>query len=113
MIDLEAKQIFNFYLIILINDDPDQELPKCRLFKGFTSHQLKPQLWHDKFMTQNVPTGRLYNKVDLQDLISLVATLVREQDENQILLDEETGQTNEKKQEEGEHWGVGLQKDKE
>ena len=44
MIDLEAKQIFNFYLIILINDDPDQELPKCRLFKGFTSHQLKPQL---------------------------------------------------------------------
>ena len=23
MIDLEAKQIFNFYLIILINDDPD------------------------------------------------------------------------------------------
>ena len=37
MIDLEAKQIFNFYLIILINDDPDQEHPKCRLFKGFTS----------------------------------------------------------------------------
>ena len=64
-------------------------------------------------MTQNVPTGRLYNKVDLQDLISLAATLVREQDENQILLDEETGQTNEKKQEEGEHWGVSLQKDKE
>ena len=64
-------------------------------------------------MTQNVPTGRLYNKVDLQDLISLAATLVRDQDENQILLDEETGQTNEKKQEEGEHWSFGLQKDKE
>ena len=54
-------------------------------------------------MTQNVPPSRLYNKVDLQDLISLAATLVRDQDENQILLDEETGQTNEKKQEEGEH----------
>ena len=36
MIDLEAKQIFNFYLIIQINDDPYQELPKCRLFLGLT-----------------------------------------------------------------------------
>ena len=41
MIDLEAKQIFNFYLIILINDDPDEERPKCRLFKGFTSGPIK------------------------------------------------------------------------
>ena len=30
MIDLEAKQIFNSYLLIQINDDPYQELPKCR-----------------------------------------------------------------------------------